>query len=135
MMPIKVRAIGLKQLERRLGKLGTAKSLLPSMQEAAFLLQRDLKQYPEQASGSKYKRTNTLKRGWAGKAELRGNRARGIVGTNVPYAPYVQEKAEQSKIHRRRWAHHTTAYIAEKRTGEIIRNVQADIDAIWRSTK
>jgi hypothetical protein len=119
------------RLQRKLGKVGTAKALLPSMQEAAYLLQRDLKLYPPIRSESKYRRTDRLKRSWTGTASIRSKRAEGIVGTNVTYAPYVQDTSEQSKVHRRPWRKHTVQYIAKNRRNKIIKDIQADINRLW----
>ena len=131
MTEISIKVEGLERLEKKLGKLVTAKRLLPSMKEAGKDVQRDMMEYPNNPSGSKYRRTNRLKKSWSSSATIASGEAQGEVGTNVEYAPYVQSAKEQVKIHRKVWRKHTDKYVLAKRTRTIIKNMQSDINRFW----
>ena len=131
MTEISIKVEGLERLEKKLGKLVTAKRLLPSMKEAVKDVQRDMMEYPHAPSGSKYDRTNRLKNSWSSSATVASGETRGTVGTNVKYAPYVQSAKEQAKIHKKVWRKHTDKYVLAKRTRTIINNMQSDINRFW----
>jgi hypothetical protein len=130
MTQVEIRVKGLDRLTKKLGRLATAKLLLPTYQEAVKDLQRDMMEYPHAKSGSKYKRTNRLKGSWTSKAWIY-RVPKGVVGTNVKYAPYVQSATRQAKVHKQLWRKHTDAYVLGQRSRIIINNLQSDINRFW----
>ena len=131
MTQVEIRVKGLDRLTKKLGRLATAKLLLPTYQEAVKDLQRDMMEYPHAKSGSKYKRKNRLKGSWTSKAYIYKKRPEGRVGTNVKYAPYVQSATKQANVHKQLWRKHTDAYVLGQRSRTIINNLQSDINKFW----
>ncbi|MGV0974499.1 MAG: hypothetical protein ACOYBO_01070 [Azonexus sp.] len=50
-----------------------------------------------------YRRTRTLGKRWTTKVEYINGGVTGVVGNVTPYAPYVQSRADQAKVHEGRW--------------------------------
>ncbi len=50
--------------------------------------QRRLAEYPTKPAGSRYKRTNTLKRSWSNSVNMSGSKLEGRVRSNGGMAPY-----------------------------------------------
>ena len=82
------------------------RALRAAMEDATVLLLREQQTYPAQRPGSKYRRTNMLRRSWSRHIRREGSSLVGEVGSNEGMAPYhrrVQDATEQASIHRGRW--------------------------------
>jgi len=82
------------------------RALRAAMEDATVLLLREQQTYPAQRPGSKYRRTNMLRRSWSRRIRQEGSSLVGEVGSNEGMAPYhrrVQDATEQASIHRGRW--------------------------------
>ena len=82
------------------------RALRAAMEDATVLLLREQQTYPAQRPGSKYIRTNMLRRSWSRRIRQEGSSLVGEVGSNEGMAPYhrrVQDATEQASIHRGRW--------------------------------
>nr|NIV28452.1 hypothetical protein [Anaerolineae bacterium] len=77
------------------------KHLSVALDGAADLIRADIKKYPAPPAGSSYQRTGTLGRSWAKKVNRSALRA--VIGSNVAYAPYVQDQDRQAWMHKGRW--------------------------------
>jgi len=80
------------------------RALVAGLNDASALLLEDLKTYPQQRSGTTYRRTNTLKRSWT--REIKPEQLAARVGSNAnvaPYNRYVQDEAMQARVHHGRW--------------------------------
>jgi hypothetical protein len=72
-----------------------------------------------------YVRTGKLGQSWTYRIETTGSGLRGIVGTNMPYAKWVQNEDSQAAIHRGNWL--TDARVVSQRRDEIGRRFAAAI--------
>ena len=82
------------------------RALRAAMEDSTVLLLREQQTYPPQRAGSKYKRTNTLRRSWSRRIYRDGSGIVGEVGSSgntAPYNRYVQDQTQQASIHRGRW--------------------------------
>jgi len=82
------------------------RALRAAMEDATVLLLREQQTYPAQRPGSKYRRTNMLRRSWSRRIRQEGSSLVGEVGSNEGMAPYhrrVQDATQQASIHRGRW--------------------------------
>ena len=83
------------------------RALRAAMTDSLTLLHREQQTYPPQRTGSKYKRTDTLKNSWSIVGPRReGTAIVGEVGSSgqtAPYNVYVQDQTQQASIHRGRW--------------------------------
>ena len=82
------------------------RALRAAMEDATVLLLREQQTYPAQRPGSKYIRTNMLRRSWSRRIRQEGSSLVGEVGSNEGVAPYhrrVQDATQQASIHRGRW--------------------------------
>lgn len=82
------------------------RALRAAMEDATVLLLREQQTYPAQRPGSKYIRTNMLRRSWSRRIRQEGSSLVGEVGSNEGMAPYhrrVQDATQQASIHRGRW--------------------------------
>lgn len=71
-------------------------------QAALDLLKARMQVYPAPPPNSKYVRTYNLKNSWQTTVILSGTTL-GKLSTNIPYAPYVVDGADQAGIHQGRW--------------------------------
>jgi len=82
------------------------RALRAAMEDSTALLLREQQTYPPAPAGSKYKRTNTLRRSWSRRISREGSELVGEVGSNAniaPYNRYVQDQTQQATVHRGRW--------------------------------
>ena len=82
------------------------RALRAAMEDATVLLLREQQTYPAQRPGSKYRRTNMLRRSWSRRIRQEGSSLVGEIGSNEGMAPYhrrVQDATQQASIHRGRW--------------------------------
>nr|NIV32439.1 hypothetical protein [Anaerolineae bacterium] len=75
--------------------------LVAAMDGAADLIRAEIKPYPPKPPNSTYDRTFTLYKSWAKKVNRSALRA--VIGSNVAYAPYVQDQDRQAWMHKGRW--------------------------------
>ena len=83
------------------------RALRAAMEDSTALLLREQQTYPPAPAGSKYKRTNTLRRSWSRRISREGSELVGVVGSNAniaPYNRYVQDQTQQATVHRGRWS-------------------------------
>ncbi len=145
------------QLNKAFDRLGTAhmqQVLRRPMEESLLLLHSDLTDYPAQSKGkmrfktaaqrryffwavqngiitTPYVRTGKLGQSWTWKVDATPSGLRGTVGTNLSYAPWVQSKPDQARIHRGNWL---TDYGAlDRRRDEIGRRFRDAIRAALAS--
>lgn len=89
-----------------LAPLESVEILRDPMQRGLYRLQGGMATYPQQGSGSTYRRTGTLGRRWTNAipaiaATMQG--LQGRIGNNTVYGPLVQSHAHQARVHRGRW--------------------------------
>ena len=116
MVEIEIR--GTDALIAKLGKVQATNVLRDPMQRAVLRIQRDMQEYPPQRVGSRYVRgrgmanaagvvahrtSQQLGKRWTTKIYQEGAYLTGKVGNNVTYAPFVQSRQFQARVHRGRW--------------------------------
>ena len=146
MSEISLSVDGVPELQKKLEKIGGLKALMPVFETQGHEIHNIAGTYPPKPPESKYKRTYVLANSWSSKAFL----SKGKVGVRVkntaarrgrPYAMYVMGPkhdhrfargigARQAEIHAGRWP--TLAGIAEKRTKNTMKEIQAKIDQILK---
>ena len=102
--PVVVEVQGLEKMLARFGdsnKIVNAE-IKKAMQKAVYYLQGKVSVYPAPPPMSTYRRTGTLGRSFTSEIKGVGGEIRGIVGTAIPYAPYVIGP-KQAAIHKGRW--------------------------------
>lgn len=106
---------------------GQNKTLLktPAHLSGQLLLER-MQAYPAPISTSKYRRTNTLKRGWKNSNSATSDGWKVVVGNEVSYSKYVQREDSQARIHRNRWS--TEAQVLRANLPDIRRIFVSEID-------
>ena len=143
MVEIEIR--GTDALIAKLGKVQTTTVLRPPMQRAVLRIQRDMQEYPPQRVGSRYvrgrgmanaagavvhKTSQNLGKRWTTKVHQAGAYLEGKVGNNVSYAPFVQSRQFQARIHRGRWQ--TDAQVVDRLARTIIGDFEQTIAAALR---
>ena len=96
------------------------KYLVAALDGAADIIRADIKEYPPKPEGSTYIRTMTLHDSWTKKIDRGGLQA--TIGTNVGYAPYVQDADRQAWMHRGRWQ--TAQSVARDKAQDVKRLVE-----------
>lgn len=89
---------GAEEIIARLDVAAVGQAVDVSLREASLRMVGELARYPSPPSGSTYRRTGTLGRGWT----TEHNYLRHALGNNVRYATYVQGP-EQARMHQGRW--------------------------------
>jgi len=118
---------GLEPLYKKLGVVAATKILEPPMARSVYRLQAAVQIYPPKPPESSYIRTGTYGRRWTVKVRSGANGLTGIVGTNVPYAPYVGSRMFQTSAHRRTgWT--TDAQAVQQHEAAIVADFQSAID-------
>lgn len=130
-MSISIKIDGIDKLIAKLGKVQGLNHLRPAMQRSVYRLQARMAQYPAQRSNSKYRRTGTLGRKWTSKIDQTSNELRGRVGNNTYYAPLVQSRRFQARIHRSLWIN-TDQYVLDTERRNIERDFKQAIDEALR---
>jgi hypothetical protein len=131
MSEVTIKIDGIDKLIAKLGKVQGVKILRPAMQRSVYRIQARLAQYPAQRPNSSYRRTGTLGRKWTSKIEEGNGAIRGRVGNNTDYAPLVQSKRFQARIHRGLWIN-TDEYVVETEQRNIERDFKQTIDEALR---
>lgn len=112
---MEMRITGLRETIDRLSKLSA--DFQPTLEKityrAILFVQGSIAPYPPPPPASTYTRTGTLGRSITSMAgqnpealsrvESLFGGVRGIIGTNVKYAPYVIDEERQAEVHRGRW--------------------------------
>jgi hypothetical protein len=97
------------------------------MSRSLYRLQAAMQIYPPPPAESEYRRTGTLGRRWTVRINHSSGGLSGVVGTNVPYAPYVQSRMFQTAAHRRTgWT--TDAQAVQQHEAAIVADFQSAID-------
>lgn len=135
-------------LFRKLDRLVAVEVLRAPMEESLQILQDDLTDYPgppqrpcpnmlRTAKQRKYffwalkqgiiqvpyQRTGKLGQSWTYRITATGSGLRGVVGTNIRHAKWVQAEDSQAMIHRGNWP--TDARVVQQRRDEIGRRFRA----------
>ncbi len=96
------------------------------LRRGALRIEAGMKRYPQQATGTKYRRTGTLGRRWTTRTMRPSpSRLEVEVGNNTLYGPYVQSAARQAWMHKGKWQ--TDDETVEKLKAEIITDVQRTV--------
>ena len=127
---VEVSIQGTDALIAKLGKVGATNVLRPPMQRAVLRIQRDMQEYPIQRVGSTYRRTGTLGRLWTTRIQQSGQYMEGKVGNRVKYAPFVQSRQFQARVHRGRWQ--TDERVVNLNARTIVRDFEATIAEAMR---
>lgn len=96
-------------------------AMVSATESATTYLLALTRRYPQQRTGSTYRRTGTLNRSWSRRVEGTGLSIRGFVGSNgniAPYNRYVQSRREQAAVHRGRWQ--TVEDVAEHERNRVV---------------
>lgn len=125
MPEINIRIDGVDRAVQRLGAVESARVLEQPMREAVLMLEADMKMYPPQRGGGRYRRTGTLGRRWTHRIRFESGGVTGVVGNNTSYAPLVQSSAFQTAVHRGRWQ--TDRSVLQRRRKEIVDRFRAAI--------
>lgn len=145
MSAVTIDITGVDALVAKLGKVGATNVLRPPMQRAVLRIQRDMQEYPPQRAGSRYvrgrgmadakgvvkhKTSQNLGKRWTTKVFQDGAHLTGKVGNNVTYAPFVQSRQFQTRIHRGRWQ--TDAQVVNRLARTIVGDFEATIAGALR---
>lgn len=103
---IEVRGLekALRMLEK--GQRGVERALRDAVNRTLLLLQDRIAMYPPPPPNSTYRRTGTLGRRWMTARPhifVKKRMLEGVIGNNTRYAPYVQARDTQARVHRGRW--------------------------------
>lgn len=110
-----------------------ADELGPASQAALLSLIPELAKEPPAISGSSYRRTGTEARLWSAQPPAFAVISSGFeasIGNATPYAPWVQDRDKQAKVHRGRWA--TAQGVIEKGTERIVAYYNAALQRVAR---
>ena len=159
MASVSIRLQGMKELQKKLGKLQALKSLEPAFKAGTEVVRASLSVAPPPISPGhwkrntskaqkaaffiklrnegggttrgRYKRTGSLSRRWRGAAAVRGNTLRGVVGNTTKYARWIQDKeGPQARFAKRRWR--TVQAVIKKDKRQVINLIQADINKLLK---
>jgi len=96
--------------------------LTKAVDGAADLVRADIRTYPPPPPQSTYVRTGILGGSWTKKIERIQYGVRAIIGTDTPYAKWVQNAPTQAWMHRGRWQ--TVQSVAEKQAQAVKRFIE-----------
>lgn len=148
-MPAVIKIRGLEELTAKLGKLEGLRAILPAMKAAAEHIQRKVKEYPPETEANSPSQQRWYQRGYGPKWRTKSGAIHGsntsktlkhewtigttnggltqIVGNQVTYGPFVQDKEKQADFHKRRgWK--TTEDVAEEEADTVMAFVQKEVD-------
>lgn len=130
-MNIRIIVTGSDEVIARLNRINDIRWAGPPAEASLRLLEQKLSQYPPQRAGSKYKRTEILSKGWTvGGGDNTPQRVTRRLGTKVEYAPWVQSKLLQARVHRGRWL--TEVDAVEQNRDDIAAIFRAAIERVAR---
>ena len=152
-MELSIQVRGIDQVVSKFGKLATFTNLRPAMRDSLNNVWSEVAKYPPPPASSAfpgfksekqrrfffaalrdgliqvpYRRTGTLGRSWTMRISSTVDGIEGRVGTNIIYAPWVQDKERQAIIHQGRWQ--TVQDVLERLTNWIVRRFQREIDKL-----
>ena len=125
-MTVSIRITGIPELYRKLDRAAATATLVPPMRRAVERVRRRLTNYPDPIPDGLWARTTTkqqraaffaglragtirgrrsgkLGQSWVVRVTSGGGGVTGRVGTNNPYARWVQDRERQAAFHRDRW--------------------------------
>tara|TARA_Y100000310_G_scaffold61430_1_gene56703 strand:- start:2291 stop:2716 length:426 start_codon:yes stop_codon:yes gene_type:complete len=140
-----MRLEGLNKLEKKLGRLATARLLLPALDKGAKLIYQEAAKYPPQpkprGGGKPYRRTGLFGESFSARSYQRQRDLYSVVKNTAArkgrlYGIYVMGPKTGSKGKRQAWMHKgvwpTLQYVADKNAGEVAGLMQAKIDRILK---
>ena len=127
---------GVKELERKIGRMRTIQVLAPPMVRSMATLNRTVSTYPSRPASNRkstYKRTGLFGRSWVMQVHNYGKTLEGQLDNPTPYGPYVMgpgpDKPMQAWMHVGVWR--TTGDVVEKHEKDIVadfnRTIQAEL--------
>ena len=141
---VEITVAGVDRIVAKLGKVESMRQLAPAMRRAVLRLQRDLQEYPPVRPGSRYVRgkgwadangvvtrltSEKLGQRWTTKVTVSSTELVGRVGNNASYAPFVQSRQFQARVHQGRWL--TDAGAMNRNADAIVRDFETAIsDAV-----
>lgn len=90
---------GIEPLIQKLEAAGNGQAVRDGLEAVSLSLASSLKVYPPKPPASTYDRTMQLRNHWTYEISNDGYAAQ--IGNNVPYAPYVQGREQQTWFHRK----------------------------------
>ena len=145
MSGVSMRLEGLDKLEKKLGRLATARLLLPALDKGAKLVHQEAATYPPQpkprGGGKPYRRTGLFgdsfsARSYQRQRDLYTKIQNTAARRGRPYGVYVMGPKTGSRGRRQAWMHKgvwpTLEGVAKKKAGEVAGLMQAKIDQILR---
>lgn len=89
------------ELKRR--GMAVADVVAPEFARGGFLVEAAMKEYPPPPPASSYRRTGLLGRAWASRTLRRAAALTTEVANPTRYAPLVQSRERQARVHQGRW--------------------------------
>lgn len=131
-MDIRITVTGTEAVIARLNRINDARWAGPPAEASLRLLQSKLSKYPPARVGSKYERTGELGRNWTVEpGETSPLRVSRKLGNRLEsYAPWVQSKLLQARVHRGRWL--TEVDAVEQNRNDIAAIFRAAIERVAR---
>lgn len=130
-MEIRIAVTGVDAALARLERVGNIRWAVAPAEAAMRRLEYVMARYPVARLGSKYVRTGVLGKGWTvDPARVVGARVVTKLGNNVEYAPWVQSRMLQARVHRGRWT--TEVQAVEQNMSEISALFRAAIERVTR---
>lgn len=112
-----------------LGDIDIVSVLDPVVRRGSLGIEQRMETYPS-PRGSRYPRTYQLQRGWGSRFERSERMSRGSTENAVPYAPWVQAKETQARVHRGYWG--TDADAVDVAAPDIAQDAERAIDEALR---
>jgi hypothetical protein len=151
---ITINELDSRRIERKLRDVANQEYLAGAMQAGLSHLKSGVAEYPppsyanqpyqrrwyERNWGGKWMRADgsvggrktseMLGKSWTTRVENRGRR--GVLGTKVSYAPFVQDKSRQASFHAARgWK--TVQDVMQERAARVVEGIQLAIRGLWNS--
>jgi lipoprotein-anchoring transpeptidase ErfK/SrfK len=129
---------GIEKLNKKLGRITAAKTLLPVLQKQSDKIVARAKQYPGAPANSTYRRTNRLRNSWNVRTHQKQRNLSAIISNTasrkgIRYGIYVmgpkngpRPGTRQAWMHNNRWA--TLEGIYKQRKKEIVKALQLEVD-------
>jgi hypothetical protein len=149
---VSINELDSRRIARKLNDIANQEYLVGAMQAGLSHLKSGVAEYPpatdanqpyqrrwyERNWGGKWMRADgsvggrksseMLGKSWATRVENRGRR--GVLGTKVSYAPFVQDKTRQASFHARRgWK--TVQDVLHERGERVVEGIQKAIERLW----
>ena len=118
--------IDVSEVVKKLDPKDMERHIANALDGSADLIRADIKRYPAPPPQSTYVRTGTLGASWT--KRIYRDALRAVIGSNIKYAPYVQDADRQAWMHRGRW--HTAQSVARDRAQDVRRFIEQSL-ARW----